>query len=85
MNEPSGFEINSNDEINSLLKYFSDTSFLDIDIKTLQKKSKDLFKEIIDMIKKYKLVLYIENLIKNYKDSIKIYTDIFLKQESILT
>ena len=74
-----------NDEINYLLKYFSDTSFLDIDIKTLQKKSKDLFKEIIDMIKKYKLVLYIENLIKNYKDSIKIYTDIFLKQESILT
>lgn len=74
-----------NDEINSLLKYFNDTSFLDIDIKTLQKKSKDLFKEIIDMIKKYKLVLYIENLIKNYKDSIKIYTDIFLKQESILT
>ena len=79
-----------NDKINSLLKYFSLTSLLDIDIKTLQKKSKDLFKEIIDIIKKeldleYNNNLYIENLIKNYKDSIKIYTDIFLKQESILT
>lgn len=67
-----------------------ESSAVDRDIETVQKKSINLFKEIIDIIKKeldsvYNNNLYIGNLIKNYKDSIKIYTDIFLKQESILT